>query len=163
MGLVRLMRCTRFVALFFLVTAFAASSSATDSRALVGVWRSGGEQLTLCGDGTWTAESARGQERRGSWHVVDAKLIQSDWSRSRESAIVWDIMSVDGAVLKLRFIESDSAPAKRYDSMRTFKRVDAPSEHQRPNDPPNHGPACVYIWRSHNLFLAATLALGRGR
>lgn len=119
-----------FIAVLLFVAAFIASSFATDSRALVGVWRSGHDQLTLSDDGTWRAESEAGEERRGNWHVADGKLFQTDWSRSRESAMVWDILMADQRFLKLRFIESDSAPAKRCDSRRTFRRVDTSSDHQ---------------------------------
>ena len=111
----------------------AAGSLAADARSLVGVWRSRDAQLTLRSDGTWSAQSQRGDERRGSWHVADDKLVQTDWSGPRESAIVWDILVADREMLKLRFIETDGRPAKRYDMVRIFRRVDTRSAPPKPN------------------------------
>ncbi len=123
-----------FVATVLLAALLTAASATTVSAdSLVGVWLSGRQQLVLRADRTWSAHAGGAQQHHGNWHVADGKLIQTDWSRSATSAIIWDVLGADGQTLKLRLIETDQKAAKRYDMVRTFKRADDPRSTPRPN------------------------------
>ena len=117
-----------YAATFLVAANFsAAPSDGALSRLLVGRWSKNCHQVEYRADGASRANSTEAAHAYGNWHISDGKLIQIDWSgHAQRSTIVWDIVSLDGDTLKLRYIESNVGAAKRYDSISTFRRIISP-------------------------------------